>query len=624
MKKLAFLIAALLLISLIPLQVFAAETREELIFNTDSFVSEDSQDKYMNGTVSGYPTNTADGSLKLRFALLKNAKVSGDVTVKPVIDAEYPFVAGNVIGKISGLTQQDAHFDFVFQLKDNVYNGVYPVRFTAEYSITEADALIGCIQEFTIYIRVAGKEQPALKTDAVNFDNAAKVGGSSYAEGYMPVLNKSNKYTALVEVPLKDLTKADGDILVSFVAGGSFKPSNAVETLSNANDKGIAIFEVQRASETYNGIYPAVFRAEYSLNGEKLSKDFTIYIQVADKAVPSVGGSVSATSQPRVMVTKYTLDSESAVAGEEFTLTLEITNQSNKTDVRNIKVTVSSGGEFVPADGTNALFINEIEKECTEEVSFRFKTMPDAAPRPASINVQIDYETPKVMTYSESAVLSIPVTQPIRLQIDAPVADTVEQGDTMGVSMKIYNLGKSPLYNVSASVRGEGIMAEENYYGGTIEAGGTKTIAMDIIVDPSLYSDMSAGNEPAVGGDEGIMMDDMAVMPREMYGGAMIDGVYGGSETKQIFGVLVLTYEDADGNIYTEERDFAGGVNVYQEYIEPDMPVFEEDIMMEEPKQPTNWWLIGGIAAGVLAIGGIIFGIIRRNKRKKEIEDALS
>ena len=32
----------------------------------------------------------------------------------------------------------------------------------------------------------------------------------------------------------------------------------------------------------------------------------------------------------------------------------------------------------------------------------------------------------------------------------------------------------------------------------------------------------------------------------------------------------------------------------------------------------------GGIAAGVLAIGGIIFGIIRRNKRKKEIEDALS
>ncbi|MBP3941764.1 MAG: hypothetical protein J6D00_09780, partial [Christensenellaceae bacterium] len=89
-------------------------------------------------------------------------------------------------------------------------------------------------------------------------------------------------------------------------------------------------------------------------------------------------------------------------------------------------------------------------------------------------------------------------------------------------------------------------------------------------------------------------------------------------------GVLVLTYEDADGNIYTEERDFAGGVNVYQDYIEPDMPVFEEDIMMEEPKQPTNWWLIGGIAAGVLAVGGIIFGIIRRNKRKKEIEDALS
>lgn len=622
MKKFCFLIAVLMLICMLPTGVFAAEN-EYLVFNTDSVVAEGSEEKYINGAISGYPVNAADGSMKLRFALLKNTNVLGDVTVKPLIDESYPFVASNVIGLIKGLNTADTYFDFLFNLKDNVYNGVYPVQFTASYNYTLSGTTVSCEQIFIIYVRVTGREEPATVSDAVNFDSAAEIGGSSYANGYMPVLNKANKYIATVYVPLKDLSASSSDITVSFVSDGTFKPTNTVRTLSNKNDKGKVSFEIERSASTYNGIYPAVFHVDYMVNGEAKSKDFTIYVQVADKAVPSGGGGASGpVSQPRVMVTKYSISGEGAVAGEEFDLVLDITNQSEKTKVKNIKVTLSSGGEFVPADGTNSSYISGIDAGETVQVGFKFKTMPDAEPRPATMNVDIAYETPSVVTYSESASLSIPVTQPIRLQIDEPLADTVEQGDTIGVTMKIYNLGKSPLYNVSASVRGEGLMAEENYFGGILEAGGTKTVAIDIIVDPYIYMGDASMDGGAV--DDGFAAE---IMPRKAKSVDIAADSYfgGGMNSVPINGTLVLTYEDADGNVYTEERDFVGGVNVYQEVFYPEADIPGDDFNYEEPGSNNNLiWIIGGSVIGVGLIAVLVILIIKRGKKKKkEIEDAL-
>ena len=34
-----------------------------------------------------------------------------------------------------------------------------------------------------------------------------------------------------------------------------------------------------------------------------------------------------------------------------------------------------------------------------------------------------------------------------------------------------------------------------------------------------------------------------------------------------------------------------------------------------------NWWLFGGITAGLLAIGGLVWFLLARRKRKKEEEE---
>ncbi|MCQ6342101.1 flagellar M-ring protein FliF [Bacillus cereus] len=80
---------------------------------------------------------------------------------------------------------------------------------------------------------------------------------------------------------------------------------------------------------------------------------------------------------------------------------------------------------------------------------------------------------------------------------------------------------------------------------------------------------------------------------------------------KEAIGTAAGLQADPNGNFIN------GQVNVVT--VQFDQPKAEKE--KEPEKSGMNWWLFGGITAGLLAIGGLVWFLLARRKRKKEEEE---
>lgn len=79
---------------------------------------------------------------------------------------------------------------------------------------------------------------------------------------------------------------------------------------------------------------------------------------------------------------------------------------------------------------------------------------------------------------------------------------------------------------------------------------------------------------------------------------------------KEAIGTAAGLQADPNGNFIN------GQVNVVT--VQFDQPKAEK---RKSQKSGMNWWLFGGITAGLLAIGGLVWFLLARRKRKKEEEE---
>ncbi len=461
--------------------------------------------------------------------------------------------------------------------------------------------------------------------------------GETYASGKNP---SNSGDTVNIRIPLiKDASlPLVGDITVTPVIGENypFVQNSVAKTILKSSPDWFADFELKLKSGVYNGTYPVTFKAEYKYTDTYSSEvvsglnEFTVYVEVTGRPAPAEPSESTPppASQPRVMVTKYVIDPNPVVAGKEFEITVDFKNEG-KVKVQNVKITVGGdGGVFLPAEGTNTAFVSSISAGKTVSKTFKFTVSPEASPTPTALNVQIAYENGDAVQFSENASISVPVVQPMRLKFgDATIYETME-GEPIYISIPLYNLGKSTVYNVMASVLGDGLMAEQSYFGGNLEPGGSKTIELSVNADTSIFG--GGVVEPGVdtGFDDGFYVERGEAYAESSKkagydGGIIIDGgmdggYYGGGQRYEFPGEVVVTYEDALGNQYTESIAFTAIVNGY--YQEP---IPEEPVGPTEPTdKPNLTWLY--VTLGVLAVGGlVVFLVLRNRKKKRMIEDEL-
>ncbi len=274
--------------------------------------------------------------------------------------------------------------------------------------------------------------------------------------------------------------------------------------------------------------------------------------------------SVSAASYytPRLMVTGSEVNKDRVNAGDEFDLTVHFMNESDDTHLYNIKIAFTTNDNAIyPVNGTNVYYVDSVEDEETFDVTVKMTTRGDLEEKPYTITVNYEYEDSNKAYYQDSSEIVVPVFQmPVLSASDMKLTkNEIELNNKTSFSMKLNNMGKGNIYNISVSVDGDMINGVDTVVG-NLDKGANTTV------------DLSLKGVNAGSGDI----------------------------------TVTVNYEDTDGKTYTLEKTMQLSV------VEP-APV---EVAAEQAGS-VNLVAIGAVIVAAVVVIIIVVNIIRKVREKK-------
>lgn len=351
------------------------------------------------------------------------------------------------------------------------------------------------------------------------------------------------------------------------------------------------LYHLRLSKKATVGVKQVDFNVTYRNDeGDLKSGTVSLFVNVR-KGLSPTSDKDTTTSVPKLIIESYKLSSDKIYAGETFDLEFTIKNTSDSTNLQNVQIHIKDAGEtatIVPASGgSNTLYISKIGKGQSSSQKVSLQTAPDATAKAYTLNVDFSYESASTnAAHTANETIAVPILQKIRLKCDEPtVYDDVSYLDSStSMSIRMYNMGRSSVYNCIVDVEGNGLKLEESYFGGTLSAG--STLAADISVIPS---------------EAGDIQGTVVISYEDVYGEP-------GEER------LPFTLHVEDPNAGMENMEGMEGMG--GEGMEGDMT----DPGMEGGSNGFPWWgwVIGAGALG----GGGFFGFKKLKKRRaRSLED---
>lgn len=299
-----------------------------------------------------------------------------------------------------------------------------------------------------------------------------------------------------------------------------------------------------------------------------------------------------AASKPKLIISNFSTDSDELRAGSTFNFIFDIKNTHSNIDAENIKVTVAQADNiFSVTEGSNSFYISEIPAGETVENQMSLRVKSDAVTKAYPIIITIEYEYPGAEANPTTGEIGETVTSTINLQAvenSRPVVNNVMVGSydlptvnqPTALTFEFYNMGKSTLNNVHATVEGDYTLTTGTmYYIGNVEAGMSEYAELEVM--------------PAIEG--------------------------------QAKGSLIITFEDSNGEEVKVTQEFEATVQgeIIPEYNEGDMGggIGVIDTPVKEAILPVWLFVILQILILVIAIPVTrksILGLHRRKLRKQE------
>lgn len=315
-------------------------------------------------------------------------------------------------------------------------------------------------------------------------------------------------------------------------------------------------------------------------DGELKSGTVSIFVNVR-KGLTATTGDAASASVPRLIIESYSLSSDKIYAGETFDLDFTLKNTSSSENIQNVQIRVkdadTNSATVVPASGgSNSLYVSKISREGTSSQKISLQTAPDAEAKAYTLSLEFTYEAASTnVSHTTTETISIPILQKIRLKCDDPVIydDMGWVDSSCSMYVRMYNMGRSSVYNCMVDVEGQGLKMEESYFGGTLAPGAT----------------LSA---------------DFSIIP---------------SEAGNIEGAVIISYEDVYGEPGEERLPFT----LYVEDPAAMMADYSDEEMTADPEPESNgmpWWgwlLCAGGAAG----GGTVGIKVLRKRRNQMLEE---
>ncbi|SHL43186.1 Uncharacterized conserved protein [Anaerocolumna jejuensis DSM 15929] len=312
------------------------------------------------------------------------------------------------------------------------------------------------------------------------------------------------------------LATATGDVFAPL----SSEPYYYIDSIKGGN-KARVNMSLKASDSIPEGTSSVALKYSYVANG-KTSADET-----ANLYILNVQNNGAGSSKPKLIISNFSASEEKLVAGTTFDFTFEIKNTHPSMSARNIKVTLSQTDNiFMVDNGSNTFYISKISAGEKIKKTLKIRVKSDAVTKAYPLDVTMDYDyegakaNPTTGQIGETAkeTINLQAAENTRAVVDNIVvgsydAPVVNQPCT--ITFAFYNMGKSTLSNVKATVSGDyKLSTGDMLFVGNVEAGGQQTPELEAI--------------PSVEG-----------------------------EAK---GVLTVTFEDSTGQEVKITKDFTGSI----------------------------------------------------------------
>lgn len=522
-----------------------------------------------------------------------------NITIQPSIPkdssvSDWPFdiINASYVRHLDDMSYNStAEVYYKFRISEFATEDVYPLNFTVNATVWREDAVNGTsiTEDVTfnlcVWITVIGDgELSGVVTSfgplqLAGLDDTSGVIDSPVASPgdtvnfKVPVINKGGKLTDVTIAPVVSASLDEFPFVSENINyGRSFSKWSAgdVETLE---------YTFKISSYATTGNKPVTFKATYYENGTPGECTFQAYIYIKN------GYEEIPTTAPSVMVTGYKLlvngaEVSGLMAGDSAVLRLLLTNNAAYDTVyKNVSTLTLADTKTLTytVGSSDAAYARSIKAGETAELEYHLTVRNDAEVGPASVGVVTTYETWDSVAGKATQTITIPVSQPMDLVIDEPVVygAAVAESPT-AVSLNIVNMGRAKAINLQITAT-DGISMAESYYGGDLLAGGSASADIQIK----------------------------------------------SSKTGEFNGKLIVSYQDANGQAYTQEIILP--MNVAEDDTLPAVSHNVEDYDGGSKAGSWPWWawlLILFVLALIVAAAVLIFLQMKKN-RAAETDEAV-
>ena len=304
------------------------------------------------------------------------------------------------------------------------------------------------------------------------------------------------------------------------------------------------------------------FKANYFENSAPAEGSFSTQFTVID------GYDASAMS---VMVQSYKLyvdDTEVSglMAGEETELRLTLINNSKYDTAKKIissLVFTNSPGLTLCVGGTDTAYADSIKPGGTMILKYKIMAKQDAEVGPAMLGINLTYETTEAVAGKAAQNIMLPVSQKMDVLAGTPeVYGTLSKDKEATISVPLTNMGRAKAMNIRVLAT-DGMTASTPCYVGDLLAGGSTSA----------------------------------------------DVTVGFSKIGAFVGKMILQYEDANGETYSQD------ISVPLSVAESSADTDANSVNANKDGTGSRWWLWLLIAILALILIGIVVYVIIRYKR---------
>lgn len=304
------------------------------------------------------------------------------------------------------------------------------------------------------------------------------------------------------------------------------------------------------------------FKASYYENSAPAEGSFSTQITIID------GYDASAMA---VMVKEYKLyvdDTEVSglMAGEETELRLTVINNSKVDTAKKVigsLVFTNSPGLTLCVGGTDTAYADSIKPGGTATLKYKIMAKQDAEVGPAMLGINLTYETTEAVAGKAAQNIMLPISQKMDILAGTPeVYGTPSKDKEATISVPLTNMGRAKAMNIRVMAT-DGMTASTPCYVGDLLAGGSTSA--DVTVNFSKI-------------------------------GAFV-------------GKLILQYEDANGETYTQD------ISVPLSVAESSADADANSVSTQKSGTGSHWWLWLIVILLVLFIIAVIVYVIIRYQR---------